>query len=90
MTATKRAATLRIVGDAPSPRAPQPPANRGRLWYDHQIADEFLGGLPKIKDKVRWVREHFPKETRIQIGRDSAWYADDIMAFLSMQRGKIA
>jgi hypothetical protein len=31
---------------------------------------------------VRWVREHLPRETRIQVGRMSAWYEADVIAYL--------
>jgi len=63
------------------------PPRRGRLWYDFQIVDEFLGGLPTIKAKVRWVREHLPRDQRIKIGGASAWYDADIVAWLDARRG---
>lgn len=62
--------------------APIAPPSRGRLFYDHEIADAFLGGLPRVRDKVRWVRTHLPRETRMKIGRDSAWYELDVVAWL--------
>ena len=55
---------------------------KGKLVYDEQIPDAFLGGLPGIEDKVRWVRRHLPKEKRIKIGRASAWWESDIRAWL--------
>jgi hypothetical protein len=64
--------------------------NRGRLYYDYQIPDAFFGGLPRIGNKVRWVREHLPRETRVKIGRDSAWYEADIFTFLERQRKAMA
>jgi hypothetical protein len=63
------------------------PQNRGQLWYDDQIAEEFFVGLPGIANKVRWVREHLPRETRVKVGRRSAWYASDILAWLEARRG---
>lgn len=36
------------------------PVERGRLVYDFQVADAYLGGLPGIVGKLRWVREHLP------------------------------
>lgn len=70
---------------AAAPIAP-PPAGRGRLWYDHQIADEFFGGLPSITNKLRWVREHLPRGKRMKIGGSSAWYESDVLAFIEAQR----
>lgn len=66
--------------------APLPPPDRGRLWYDFEIPREFFQGLPGIERKIRWIREHLPKETRIKIGQKSAWYDSDIRAFLEHQR----
>lgn len=63
-----------------------PPPGRGRLWYDFQIPDEFFAGLPEIKSKVRWVREHLPRAKRIKIGGASAWYESDVLAFIESQR----
>jgi hypothetical protein len=65
---------------------PIPFPDRGRLWYDFEIAKEFFQDLPGIERKVRWVREHLPRETRIKIGQKSAWYETDIRAFLESQR----
>ena len=62
------------------------PPDRGRLWYDDQIADQFLGGLPGIANKQRWVREHLPRAGRLRIGRHSAWYENDILAWLDGRR----
>lgn len=62
------------------------PPDRGRLWYDHQIADEFLGGLPGIVNKLRWIRQHLPRGSRLKIGRQAAWYDADIRAWLEAQR----
>lgn len=66
-----------------------PPPDRGRLWYDFEIPDEFFRGLPGIEQKVRWVREHLPKETRIRIGQKSAWYEADIRVFLESRRAAV-
>lgn len=66
-----------------------PPPDRGRLWYDFEIPDEFFRGLPGIEQKVRWVREHLPKDTRIRIGQKSAWYEADIRAFLESRRAAV-
>lgn len=63
-----------------------PPKARGRLWYDFQIPDEFFGGLPTITSKVRWVRDHLPRECRIKIGGASAWYESDILAYIESER----
>jgi hypothetical protein len=65
-----------------------PPPSRGRLWYDHEIPDQFFNGLPGIGSKLRWVREHLPRATRIKIGRMSAWYEADIVAYLEQERGR--
>lgn len=62
------------------------PPSRGRLWYDFQIPNEFFGGLPGIEQKVRWVREHLPREKRVKIGRYSCWYETDISAYIESQR----
>jgi hypothetical protein len=72
----------RSVGFAP----PQSPPNRGRLWYDFEIPDRFFEGLPGIGCKVRWVRDHLPRATRLKIGKASAWYETDIVAWLESQR----
>lgn len=72
-----------------APRAPlTPPPNRGQLWYDFQIPDQFLGGLPGIGNKVRWIRAHLPRATRVKIGQVSAWYESDIVAYLEQERGR--
>lgn len=62
------------------------PPSRGRLWYDFQIPDEFFGGLPNISDKVRWVRTHLPRASRVKIGQASCWYETDIQDFITSQR----
>lgn len=62
------------------------PPDRGRLWYDIEIPDQFLGGLPGIVKKVRWVRQHLPRATGIRIGRQTAWYETDIRAWLEDRR----
>lgn len=67
-------------------RVTAPPPDRGRLWYDFEIPDAFLAGLPGIEQKVRWIREHLPRESRIRIGQKSAWYEADIRAFLESRR----
>ncbi|HEU4629835.1 MAG TPA: hypothetical protein VFS08_08805, partial [Gemmatimonadaceae bacterium] len=64
----------------------RPPPDRGRLWYDFEIADAFFRGLPGIALKVRWVREHLPRGARIKIGRHSAWYEYDVLAYLEAAR----
>lgn len=68
-------------------KIPPAPADRGRLWYDFQIPDRFLEGLPKIKNKVAYVRKHFPRATRIRIGKDSAWREQDIIEHIDKSRG---
>ncbi|HEU4628529.1 MAG TPA: hypothetical protein VFS08_02255 [Gemmatimonadaceae bacterium] len=76
------------LGSAPATL--QPPS-KGRLYYDFEIPDAFLEGLPGIKNKVRWVREHLPRATCKKIGRQSAWYEADIRAFVdSLSRGDAA
>lgn len=65
---------------------PPVPHDRGRLWYDFEIPERFFNGLPKIANKVRWVREHLPREKRVKIGRDSAWYEADIVAFIDSRK----
>lgn len=66
---------------------PSPPPDRGRLWYDREIPAQFLGDLPGVKNKVRWVREHFPRASRVRIGQASAWYEKDIVAHMAAARG---
>jgi hypothetical protein len=66
-----------------------PPPDRGRLWYDFEIPDAFLSGLPGIGQKVRWIREHLPQDTRIRVGQKSAWYEADIRAFLEGRRSAV-
>ena len=65
------------------------PPNRGRLRYDFEIPDAFFRGLPGIEQKVRWAREHLPREHRIKIGQKSAWYEADIRAFLESRRAAV-
>jgi hypothetical protein len=67
-------------------RVTAPAPDRVRLWYDFEIPDAFLAGLPGIEQKVRWIREHLPRESRIRIGQKSAWYEADIRAFLENRR----
>lgn len=82
-------ATMRLTSTATPAPAPVAPPARGRLYYDYQIPDAFFGGLPKIGNKVRWVREHLPRATRIQIGRESAWYEADVLAYIAtLQPGR--
>ena len=77
---------MRLVVPAPE-GSRTAPIERGRLWYDFEIPDRFLAGLPRISDKVRWVRSHFPLSKRVKIGRDSAWYEADIHEHLAQQAG---
>lgn len=79
--------TLSIEPKASS-APPAPPPARGRLWYDFEIPDQFYNGLPKIGQKVRWVRSHLPQASRIKIGQSSAWYEADILAHLEAERGQ--
>jgi hypothetical protein len=65
------------------------PPDRGVLWYDFQIPDRFFAGLPSIGQKVRWVRTHLPRASRIKIGQMSAWYELDIMEYLESERGHV-
>jgi hypothetical protein len=44
------------------------PPDRGRLWYDDEIPDQFFRG----RVSVRWVRTHLPRGKGIKIGRDWA------------------
>lgn len=81
-------ATERLAAGANTPVAP--PADKGRLYYDYEIPDAFFGGLPRIGNKVRWVREHLPRASRIKIGRDSAWYERDIREHLERQQAAAA
>lgn len=64
------------------------PPRRDELVYDHQIADRYFGGLPRIRNKLRWVREHLPRDKRIKIGGASAWYARDVLAYIASLRGR--
>lgn len=76
---------------ASKPSAPiAPPPNRGVLWYDFQIPERFFGGLPTIGNKVRWVREHLPRESRVKIGGTSAWYEQDVLAYIERERGRLS
>ncbi len=56
---------------------------RGLLWYDDQIPDQFFRG----RVTVRWVRAHLPRNKGLKIGRGWAWYEADILAWLEAQRG---
>jgi hypothetical protein len=62
------------------------PQDRSRMWYDFEIPAEFYKGLPGIKNKVRWVREHLPRAKRIKIGQRSAWYERDILEHIESER----
>ncbi len=62
------------------------PPDRGRMWYDFEIPAEFYKGLPGIKNKVRWVREHLPRAKRIKIGQRSAWYEREILEHIESER----
>jgi predicted DNA-binding transcriptional regulator AlpA len=59
------------------------PPNRGRLWYDDEIPEQFFRG----RVTVRWVREHLPRRRGLKIGRDWAWYEADILEWMEAQRG---
>jgi hypothetical protein len=83
----KRSRPLSIEPAAPR-TPPAPPPSRGRLWYDHEIPAQFFNGLPGIEHKIRWVRSHLPRASRIKIGRWSAWYQTDIEAYLEQERGR--
>lgn len=76
-----------LAPDGSSPGAPVAPPTRGKLFYDFEIPDAYLGGLPGITNKIRWVREHLPRATRVQIGRASAWYESDVLAYLATLQG---
>lgn len=64
------------------------PPDRGPLCYDNEIPDQFLGGLPGITNKVRWVRQHLPRAISIKIGRRTAWHESDIRAWLEDRRSE--
>jgi hypothetical protein len=74
-----------VIG--PTSTVNAPPVERGRLVYDFEIPELYFGGLPKITDKVRWVRAHLPREKCIKVGRDSAWYEADIEDHIRSLRG---
>lgn len=78
----------RLVDATPDTR--RAPVERGRLVYDFQIPDAFLGGLPGVRDKVRWVRTHLPRDQRVKVGRASAWYESTILAYIASQTGTAA
>lgn len=78
---------MRLVVPAPE-SSRVAPIDRGRLWYDYEIPDAFYNGLPRIKEKVRWVRSHLPRAKRHKIGRDSAWYEADIREHMAQQAGQ--
>ncbi len=67
---------------------PPAPPDRGRLWYDFEIPKQFLNDLPGIGNKAGWVRRNFPADTRIKIGKASAWYESDVVAAIAGRRGK--
>jgi hypothetical protein len=67
-------------------KAVEQTAARGRLVYDVEVAERFFGGLPGIARKERWVRQHLPRDSRIKIGRSSAWYETDIQAWIESRR----
>lgn len=83
LDATERLRTARAALPVP------PPPDRGRLVYDAEIPDRYLGGLPGIARKVRWVRAHLPRDTRVRIGRRSAWYEADVAAYVASLRGEL-
>ena len=85
-----RAKHVRLIGVDDQEDAVPQPADRGRLYYDHEIPDAFLGGLPGIACKVRWIRAHLPRATRIKIGRASAWYEVDIRAYVASLQSRSA
>lgn len=78
--------TQRSSFEIPSAEQVIAPQNRGRMWYDFEIPTEFYKGLPGIKNKVRWVREHLPRAKRIKIGQRSAWYERDILEHIESER----
>lgn len=64
----------------PAPKVPpEPPRDRGQLVYDDEISERYYRG----RVKTRWVREHFPKDQGIKIGRHWAWYEYDIPAIIA-------
>lgn len=74
MPATKSRPLVSIVKDAPRPRL----ADRGRLVG----IDELQTILPPYKGKPRsrwWFGHSFLPAKRIKIGRDSAWWENDVL-----------
>jgi hypothetical protein len=68
---------LSMVKDAPRPRL----ADRGRLLG----IDELQKILPPYKGEPRtrwWFNHSFLPEKRVRIGRDSAWWEMDVLAYL--------
>ena len=82
---SKRRQQFRVIDAGTEPV--QPP-DKGRLYYDFEIPDAFLNGLPNVQDKLRWVRANLPRETRIRIGRQSAWWEADVRAYLESLRNE--
>lgn len=83
--ADRRRPALTVARSDVAPIAP-PPSGRGQLWYDYQIPAEFFADLPRIGDKVGWVRRHLPRGKRIKIGGSSAWYERDILDYIDSMR----
>ena len=60
-----------------------PPAqSRGRLLYVEDLETDIFRG----RKSAWWIRHNVAPDRKIKIGRDCAWYEQDVYAWLESQR----
>jgi hypothetical protein len=63
--------------------APPAAAPRGRLLFVEDVCAEVFRG----RKSAWWVRHNLAPEKKLKIGRDCAWYEQDVYAWLETQKG---
>lgn len=72
---TKRTRVIELV-------MPAPPGPRGRLLYVDDVQRDIFRG----KKSAWWVRHKVAPDRKLKIGRDCAWYEQDLYAWLETLR----
>ncbi len=78
----KKSRQFQLVGGEALP----PPAPRGRLLYVEDVVTEIF----RDRKSAWWVRHNVAPDAKIKIGRDCAWYEQDVYRWIDEQRARSA
>ncbi len=78
----KKRSQFQLVADEALP----PQAPRGRLLYVEDVVTEIFRG----RKSAWWVRHNVAPDDKIKIGRDCAWYEEDVYRWLDSRRARSA